>query len=325
MSAFRSVLTLITTIPRVATRRLLYGPKHPKWGLLMEILVEFLRKESAPLSHLTPEVVQRYRALPVPQSRLLSKLSCQNIQIGEASARWFTPPSHHKAVVLYFHGGIYLFGSHKTHSDLLARLALTSKARVLSLEYRLAPEHPFPAAVEDAVFSYRWLLSQGVQPKEIVLMGDSAGGGLALALLLRLKAEGGPMPAAAALLSPWVDLTCRGESFTTNEPFDYLHQEHLLQGASLYLGSADPLHPHASPLSGDLRGLPPLLIQVGDAEVLLSQGLRLAQKANDAHLEVRCEVAPGMFHDWQLFGYLFEESRQAVDTLAQFVLEKAQS
>src|SRR5215470_14651996 len=158
-----------------------------------------------------------------------------------------------------------------------------SRARALSVDYRLAPEHPFPAAVEDAMAAYRWLLTSGIDPAQIVVAGDSAGGGLALGALVALRDAGEPMPAAAVLLSPWTDLALTGESLRTRAAVDVMIKpEGMHENAALYLAGADPRHPYASPLYADLRGLPPLLIHVGDAEVILDDSTRLAARAGES-------------------------------------------
>jgi len=183
-------------------------------------------------------------------------------------------------VFFFLHGGGYSAGSCRTHRELAARLSLTSGVRVLLIDYRLAPEHPFPAALEDAVAAYQWLLSQCIAPEQIVIGGDSVGGGLAMATLLWLRDQKLPLPAAGVLLSPWLDLALTGDSLQNRAALDPLcSYEGLRFAAKLYLGDTDAQNALASPLYGDLQGLPPLLIQVGDHEVLLSDATRLAERA----------------------------------------------
>ncbi len=193
--------------------------------------------------------------------------------------------------IYYLHGGGYVIGSINTHRALIARLSAASGARAFAINYRLAPEHPFPAAVEDAVSAYRWLLEQGVDPATIVIAGDSAGGGLTVATLVALRDAGVPLPAAAVCLSPWTDMEGIGESAKTRKAADpMIDPEGGLAQAQLYLGGADPRTPLAAPLYADLRGLPPMLIHVGDAEVLLDDSTRLAERAKAAGVDVTLEV-----------------------------------
>ena len=205
-------------------------------------------------------------------------------------------------MILYLHGGGYVIGSINTHRELMIRFSKAANARVLGLNYRLAPENPFPAPVEDAVAGYRWLLSQGVKPNRVTVAGDSAGGGLTVATLVAIRDAKLPMPAAGVCISPWVDMEGIGESMTTRAKVDPMVQKAGLLGmAGLYLGGKDPRTPLAAPLYADLKGLPPLLIQVGDAETLLDDATRIAERAKAAGVSVKLEVWPEMIHVWQLF------------------------
>src|SRR5215510_2471576 len=201
-----------------------------------------------------------------------------------APAEWLRPPSAVAGrVVLYLHGGGYVIGSPRSHRHLAAAIASASAAIALVLDYRLAPEHPFPAAVDDAVVAYHWLLDQGIAPGHIVVAGDSAGGGLTVATLLALRDRGRPLPAGGVCISPWVDLTCSGASYTTRAERDpIVKRESVVEMARAYLGRTDAKTPLASPLHADLRGLPPLLIQVGGDEVLLDDSTQLAGQAKAA-------------------------------------------
>jgi epsilon-lactone hydrolase len=188
------------------------------------------------------------------------------------------------------------------------------------LDYRLAPEHPCPAALEDAVAGYRWLLERGVRPEQIVIGGDSSGGGLALATLVRLREQGVALPAAGVLLSPWVDLTIAGPSIQTRAAIDPLvSPESLRLAAGYYLGGADPRMTLASPLYADLRGLPPLLIQAGDHEVLLSDATRLAEQARAAGVDVTLDVWDEMWHVWQAWAEILPEGQQAIERIGAFI------
>ena len=220
--------------------------------------------------------------------------------------------------VLYFHGGGYLLGSLNTHAELMGRIARACRAPVLGIEYRLAPEHPHPAAVDDAVASYDRLLANGITADKIVIAGDSAGGGLTLACLLALKQQGKALPAGAVLLSPWTDLTGSGDSVSTRAEVDpMVSATGLKQTAELYYGSTDPADPLVSPLFGDLRDLPPMLIQVGDFEILLDDSTRLAERAKAQGVDAEVEIYEGAFHVFQNVAGL-PESSDALTSIGRF-------
>jgi acetyl esterase/lipase len=240
---------------------------------------------------------------------------------------WISAPnSTDAATILYLHGGGYTIGSVNTHADMVSRICRASGARAFSLNYRLAPEHPYPAAVEDATKAYRWLLGQGIRPESIVISGDSAGGGLSLATLLALKAAGDPLPGAAVLLSPWTDLDATGESMKTRAESDpMITVDPLKTTALIYAGKASLTDPLVSPLYGDFHGLPPMLIQVGDAEVLLDDSTRVAEKATAAGVDVTIEVWDEMIHVFQIFAPTLPEGQQAIDRIGEFVKQHVQT
>jgi acetyl esterase/lipase len=239
-------------------------------------------------------------------------------------AAWvMVPESAPSPVILYFHGGGYGIGSAATHRDLVARFCRAARARALSVDYRLAPEHPFPAAVEDGAASYRWLRQQGVPASSIVVAGDSAGGGLVLATLLALRDAGDALPAAAICLSPLTDLAKEGASMRTKAAVDPMVQpESSAAYARRYLGGADAKTPLASPLYADLAGLPPLLILVGTSEVLLDDSTRFADKAVRAGVDVELEVWDEMIHIWPFFAAVLPEGQWAIERMAAFVGER---
>jgi monoterpene epsilon-lactone hydrolase len=230
-------------------------------------------------------------------------VKCEPVSANDVKAEWITAPGvSADRAVLYLHGGGYVMGSLKTHRDLMGRISRAAQARVLGLDYRLAPEHPFPAAVDDAVSGYRFLLDQGLRPSRIAVAGDSAGGALTLATLVAARDAGLALPAAAVCMSPWVDLEGTGESMKTRlhvDPIASPDGTRLL--AQTYLAGKDPRTPLAAPLHADLKGLPPLLIQVGDHEALLDDSTRIADKARAARVKVTLEIWPEMIHVWQLF------------------------
>ena len=247
------------------------------------------------------------------------------VSAGGVKAEWVSAPDTDAGrAVLYLHGGGYVIGSINTHRSLAARLSRASKARVLVIDYRLAPEHPHPAAVDDSVAAYRWMLSQGLKPARIAVAGDSAGGGLTVATLLAIRDAKLPLPGAGACLSPWVDLEGIGESMTTKAGVDPIVQKAgLLQMAAAYLGGKTPRTPLAAPLYADLSGLPPLLIQVGTAETLLDDASRLAERARKAGVTVSYEPWESMIHVWHLFAPMLDEGQQAIDRIGEFVRKQA--
>jgi len=223
-------------------------------------------------------------------------------------------------VLVFLHGGGYMAGSLDSHRHVVARAGRQARARTLALAYRLAPEHPFPAALEDAVAGYRFVLKQGIAPERIALSGESAGGGLALAAALRLRAAGDPLPGCLWLASPWVDLALRGGSLRTKAAADPLIQRlYLAELAAAYLGGADPEDPLASPLYADLVGLPPMLIQVGSDETLLDDAVRLTGAAGSAGVDVTLRIWPAMIHAWHLFFPQLAEGRAALAEAGNFV------
>ena len=226
-------------------------------------------------------------------------------------------------VILYLHGGAYNAGSTRSHRALAANIAYASRARALTIDYRLAPEHPYPAALVDAFSAYRWLLDEGFRPEQIAVTGDSAGGGLTIALLTALRERGYPMPAAAVVLSPWTDLSASGASWQENAKADYLiHGSKLKEAARLYLKDTNPQTPLASPVYARLEGLPPLLIQVGSDEVLLSDSERLAENARLCGVDATLEIWEGMQHVWHFAASFLPEARQAIDRVGEFILER---
>jgi epsilon-lactone hydrolase len=255
------------------------------------------------------------------RNRLSERARNEPILAGGVDAEWVTPPdSDPNCAIIYLHGGCYVMGSVETHRDLITRIALASATRTLGLNYRLAPAHPFPAAVEDAVAAYRWLLDAGIEAPRIAFAGDSAGAGLALAAALKLRDDRLPLPAAIACISPWVDLAVTGESVDSKAIEDPIVNRAMLTGwGHAYCGENDPRNPLVSPLYGDLRGLPPLLIQVGSAEVLLDDAHRLAARASSGGVETTLEVWPEMIHVWHLFAAILPAARSAIMQVSDFL------
>jgi acetyl esterase/lipase len=223
-------------------------------------------------------------------------------------------------VILYFHGGVYVIGTAVASVPLVSDLVRRTDGKAITLEYRLGPEHPYPAATEDARAAYEGLLAQGIAPTQIALAGESAGGGLVVATLLALREAGTPLPSCAFLMSPYVDLTLSGDTLAEKEALDpVLTPDGLRARVPDYLGGADASDPHISPIFGDLSGLPPLLIQVGSHEILLSDALRLAGRAALSDVPVTLEVTPGVPHVFQGFAGLLDEAKVALDRATAFL------
>lgn len=238
---------------------------------------------------------------------------------------WLAAAAPQHITILYLHGGGYYFCSPRSHRSLVFALAMRTDARIFSLDYRLAPEHRFPCALDDAVAAYRRLLADGVPAQSIAIAGDSAGGGLALATLLKLRDEADPLPACGVLFSPWTDLASTGASIVTNDGRDPMfHGAALARAAKVYLGDADATNPYASPLYGRFEGLPPLLIQAGDTEVLLDDSTRVSEKARAAGVTVDLEIWPKVPHGFQLFAPFMPEANRALERAARFIREATQ-
>jgi epsilon-lactone hydrolase len=254
--------------------------------------------------------------------RLPRDIKIEPIKIHQLSAAWIQCAEPKPGLVLYLHGGAYTLGSIHVYRNLLARVAAATRMRVLGINYRLAPEHPFPAALEDSLNAYEWLLNQGLHASEIAIAGDSAGGGLALATLLALREVGQPLPACGVALSPWVDLTLSCDSINLKSAVDpILSPNQLERCADYYAGNHQKDHPLISPLFADLKGLPPLLIQVGSEEILLDEALQLAAKAQSAGVDIQLKTWQGLFHVFQIIPWL-PESRMSLEQIGAFITEK---
>ena len=284
------------------------------------------------------QLVQMFKARPVLESPTVADMragfeqiaaalpvapdvKCEPAKAGGVPAEWVTAPGADSGrAILYLHGGGYVIGSLNTHRAFAGMLSRAAQARVLVIDYRLAPEHPHPAAVDDSVAAYRWMLSSGLSASRIAVGGDSAGGGLTVATLVAIRDGAMPTPAAGVCLSPWIDLEALGESMTTRSEADPIVQKPaLLQMAAMYLGGKNPRTPLAAPLYADLSGLPPMLIQVGTSETLLDDAMRLAERARKAGVNVTYEPWEGMIHVWQIFAPMLDEGAQAINRIGEFV------
>jgi len=243
------------------------------------------------------------------------------IVANDVPSEWIVPVNlSTERILLYLHGGSYNAGSINSHRSMVANLAAAANARAMIIDYRLAPEHPYPAALEDAIAAYQWLMDNMHPSSQIAVIGDSAGGGLALALLIHLRDEGIPLPGMAICISPWTDLSGSGESMRTNAKTDIiLDAQNLAKSAAIYLGNTDPCDPLASPVYANLNGLPRLLIHVGSDEILLSDSTVLAMRARAAGVDVTLEVWEHMQHVWHFAASFVPESRQAIARIGEFV------
>jgi acetyl esterase/lipase len=255
------------------------------------------------------------------QYRLPADVIVEPVLADGVRAEWTsTPGADPRRTILFLHGGGYISGSLDSHRHMIAQAGREAHARTLALGYRLAPEHPFPAALEDALAGYRFLLASGFEPKRIAIAGESAGGGLAVATLVSLRGAGVELPACCWLSSPWTDLAMTGESMTSKAAVDPLIQkDYLLELAKAYLGNADARSPLASPIYADLTGLPPTLVQVGAAETLLDDAVRLARVAGAADVRVTLEIWPDMIHAWHLFHPQVAAGRRALAAVGDFI------
>lgn len=252
-----------------------------------------------------------------------SDLMFSPINLGGVAGQKITSPDVAEgAALLYLHGGAYIVGGAQSYRGLAGELGRATGVASYAIDYRLAPEHPFPAAVDDGVTAYRALLDQGLMPSRIVIAGDSAGGGLAIATLVAARDAGLPSPAAAFVISPWADLTCSSPSMMSKAAVDpSLTQKGLLVAAAHYLAGAAAASPLASPVHADLSRLPPLLIHVGSAEILLDDAVHLAAAAGAAGVSVRLEIWPGMIHDWHAFAFMLAAGKRAIKEAGAFLAD----
>lgn len=289
----------------------------------LESLVGLLRARPMPEQPELGEVRARFEKMAeflggAPDAR------CEKVDAGGVPAEWVAAPgADPDRAVLYLHGGGYAIGSINTHRRLAYDISAACGARMLVIDYRLAPEHPFPAAVEDATTAWRWLVDQGHDKRRLAIAGDSAGGGLTIATLVNLRDRKLGLPACAVAISPWVDLEAVGTSMTARAAHDPMVQkEGLLWMAGMYLNGKEPRSPLAAPLHADLAGLPPILIQVGSAETLLDDATRLAEKLHGAGGEARLAVWPNMVHVFPLFAPVLSEGREGCVEIGTYIRSK---
>jgi acetyl esterase/lipase len=287
-----------------------------------------MKREFVRLAPLSWSLQRRtWRAIALP-SFAVRGARFERTRVAGMDAEWVIPRDlprdprrHDETVVLYLQGGAYLFGTIEEYRDFASRIACEAHARAIVLDYRLAPDHPFPAAHDDAVAAYAALLASGIPAARVVVVGDSAGGGLAASLLVTLRERGMPLPAGAVLVSPWVDIAASGGTLVTHQSHDFFSPELVEHWARTVLAGADATDPRASPARADLHGLPPLLVQVGGAEVILDQVVAFTDRAHAAGVDARLRVWEDCFHDWPLFAALLADGRRAVEEIGGFVRE----
>ncbi|MGQ4597834.1 alpha/beta hydrolase fold domain-containing protein [Nocardia sp. R6R-6] len=291
----------------------------------LEKIYELLRARP----HFTEPIEKRRRGgdimlsrTPVPEDVQILPADCDGVP-----GVWVVPPGvSEKRIVLHLHGGGFMIGSSRTHSEIASRIGRAAQARVLVIDYRLAPENPFPAGLEDCFHAYEWLLESGHEPSDIAVSGDSAGATLMLSALLIAKSKGLPLPACVVGISGWYDLTNSSESIRANGNRDVFVPEGFNDWAAKgYLQDADPRDPLASPMFGDLAGFPPMLIHIGGADRLLDDAYRLHEKLQVAGVDSTLEVWPEMPHAWHVFGQMLSEGLQATERVAEFILEHTRS
>lgn len=290
----------------------------------MENLINFIRQSRGDQVEPSVEEIRESFEQIASMVKVPKDAKCEPINAGGVPAEWISVPESIKdRVLLYFHGGGYVAGSINSHREYCVRLARASKTRVLLVGYRLAPEHPFPAALEDAVKAYQWLISsEEILPKNLVIAGESAGGGLTVATLLKLRDDNVELPIAGVSLSPFMDMAVTGDSLKTKAEIDPLATQEMLEfDAKLYLGGEDSRNPLASPLYADLKGLPPLYIQVGSAEILLDDSIRFVDAAKAAGVDVKFEIWDDMIHMFQMFATMAPEGQDAINKIGEFVLK----
>lgn len=250
----------------------------------------------------------------------ISDLKITPVELKHCSGVWMEPSQiTTDKVMLFLHGGGYVVGSWQSHQDLMGRIAKGSGMRIFAINYRLAPEHPFPDALNDTLEAYDYLLSDHFSSKQIIVSGTSAGGGLALAVILKLKELNKPLPAAGILLCPWVDLAFTGETLKTHDGKDLIRSEGAAASAKAYIRSHNAKDPYISPLYGDLSHLPPLLIQAGTIEIFWSEIEALVHKATESGTHVTFDPHEGMFHTWQLFASKIPEGQKAIDSICHYI------
>ncbi|MEY4548595.1 MAG: hypothetical protein RL685_4790 [Pseudomonadota bacterium] len=304
----------------VSFRRWRQGPLRPRWSWGFELVVATQKRFHRRVAQLDPITERQLWAGLRARGPAERQVEQRSLLLGGVSATWYEPRAGASdRVLLYLHGGGFVNGSRRSHGELCAGIALASQARLLFIDYRLAPEHSFPAALDDVQAVYRALLASGLSAAQLVLMGDSAGGNLALSLLAQLRTLGLPLPAAAVALCPWVDMTASGGSLERNAPFDWGEPWMFERWRKLYTSGADPADPRVSPARAELAGLPPLFLAVGSAEMLYDQVLAFAARAEQAGVHVTLDVEEDGIHNWHVLAPTFPHLQRGIERIGSFV------
>lgn len=322
MMRLRKRLQLLTKASkigaRVLWRRYQHGPRQPSWDWRYETMVEYFTGLLAAEGKLS----ERRRSFDAMGARELARgrVDVRAVTVGQRPAEWIIPPdAPTDAAILYLHGGGYVIGSPSSHRISVANLALATGMRLLVLDYRLAPEHPCPAAIEDAAAAYQWLLDDGLAAERVVLAGDSAGGGLSLSLTLGLRDRGVALPAGLVLLSPWADLSRDGELRREDNGFDYIGSKGIEKVAQAYYGELDPKDPRVSPVYGNFAGFPPMLVIAGGLEYLRADSERVAEQARADGAKVALHVEPEQVHVYTSFHPMHPAASVGIGRVAEFV------
>jgi epsilon-lactone hydrolase len=281
-----------------------------------------LKKETFSASTSIPDFRDRCEKGASRMGKLPAAVQIKKDVVGGVPAEWIEPEgAPGDKLIHYVHGGGYVSGSCSDHRNIVSKVAVAAGISMLLYEYRLAPEFPYPHAINDSVAVYREVLERGYQPRNIIMMGESAGGGLALALLLALKQEKVPLPKAAVAISPWTDLTCSGESYKTKNRLSPAPLDSWLVFSRHYAGGHDLTDPFISPLYGDLKGLPPIFINSGESDELFDDGKAFYEKARAAGVDVTFRAGEGMVHCYPLLSPMFKEAKEAMDEIVKFIWE----
>jgi acetyl esterase/lipase len=312
----------ILAVVRTLLRRALRGPRRPGWHLRTELAQSVMRAVLMRSKRRGVAWLRAAQAALPANVPLAAQAEFRPETLGGVPCEWCAPRGHSPArTIVYLHGGGFVIGSVAGYRDLLSRLALSADARVLGVDYRLAPEHPFPAQQLDCLAATRAVLAEA-DPRRLAIAGDSAGGSLTVATLCALRDAGDPLPAAAALICPWTEPFAAGGSMDAHAAFDFGDRALLAGWAQATIGPGDPDDPRFSVGNAKLAGLPPLLVQVGSVELLYDQVLRFVESARKAAVDTTLEVLPEMFHDVQLQAALLPEGAAAVEAVARFLRER---
>ncbi len=316
---------MAASVPFALARRAWRGPTHPTWPAAYELAMVAMRT-AIRVDGRAACALLRDQVSPMPWS-LAGRIELSRGRRSGVEVEIHRPRAsvENGATLLYLHGGGFVTCSPASHRDVIARIAAGTGARCIVPRYRLAPEHPFPAALDDAAACYHALLEEGVTPSSLFVAGDSSGAGLCISLLLKLRDSGVPLPRAAVLLSPWVDLSAGSEMLRNGGTHDYLAPEMMIAAAAQYAGGTSLAHPLISPIFADLEGLPPMLIQTGGWELLCEQHRRFVCAARSAGVVIRHEIEPGMLHAFTCFAGILPQGRRALTSVARYVRAPARA